>query len=147
MIMVMVISVATAFADEPAKKLTDKKQWMKEMRELRTNYVAKKLKLTAEQTEKFVVAYNSMQADLDKLHRESRQLCKSVQEKGDAATNLELEKGAEAMYEMHAKEGAIEMRYFTKFKSILTPRQLFNLKKVEHNFSRELLKKKKEGKK
>ncbi len=144
--MVLVFAIA-AQAGEPNKKHSDRQQWMKEMRQLRTNYVVKQLKLTSEQSEKFVAAYNAMQIDLDKLQSESRRLCKSVQEKGESATGLELEKGAEAMFELRSKEGAIEMRYFTKFKSILTPRQLFNLKKVEHNFNRELLKRKKEGKK
>lgn len=146
LLMVLVFAMA-AQAGEPTKKHSDKQQWIKEMRQLRTNYVVKHLKLGSEQSEKFAAAYNAMQVDLDKLHKESRQLCKTVQDKGESATNLELEKGAEAMYEMRSKEGAIEMRYFTKFKSILTPRQLFNLKKIEHNFNRELLKRKKEGKK
>lgn len=144
---VISMAVAGVFAKGPEGDKSDRTQWAKEMRQLRTNYVVKKLGLEGDSRDKFIAAYSSMQVDLDKLHRESRQLYKAVEKKGDAASNAELEKAANAMYEMHSKEGAIEMRYYSKFKSILSPRQLFKLKDAEHKFSRELMKQRKGTKK
>lgn len=144
---IIFMAVAGAYAKAPEGDKPDRSQWAKEMRQLRTNYVVKKLGIEGDSREKFVVAYGAMQNDLDKLHRECRQLYKAVEKKGDAASNAEFEKAANAMYEMHSKEGAIEMRYYAKFKSILTPKQLFKLKDAEHKFSRELMKQRKGAKK
>lgn len=115
-------------------------QWMEEMRTLRVNYVAKELDLTKQQAERFTPLYQQMSRELEKVMTDTRRMCESVRKKGNAATDLELEKAAEAAYEQKGKESAIEMRYFSRYKSILTPRQLFKLRKAEHKFNRELMK-------
>lgn len=74
-----------------------------------------------------------------KLAKETRMLEKEVQKKGDSATDLELEKAAEARAELKAKQGVLEKEYFAKFKKILTPKQLFNLGDAEKAFTRKLM--------
>ena len=44
------------------------------------------------------------------------------------------------MFETKSKEGAIEKQYFAKLKSVLTPKQLFQLKRAERKFTDKLMK-------
>ncbi len=118
----------------------DKKQWLEEMRQLRVNFIAKNLQLTKEQRDKFVPAYESMSRELEKVMGETHQLYRTVKKKGAAASEIEKEKAAEAMYECKGKENQIEMKYFIKFKTILTSDQLLNLKATEHRFNKRLMK-------
>lgn len=115
-------------------------QWFEEMRQLRVNYVASELNLTPEQRQQFVTNYEAMSRDIDKTMRETRKLAEGVVKKGSATTDLEKEKAAEALFEGKSKEGAIEMRYYAKFKTFLTPDQLLKMKKAEHKFFKTLMK-------
>lgn len=133
------VSAMVAQNDHNAQR----KQWFDEMRQLRTNYIAKDLDLSKEQREKFVPIYDAMSREVEKVMRETRSLYNNVKKKGEAATDVEKEKAAEAMYECRGKENAIEMKYFSKFKSILTPDQLFKLKSSENKFNRQLMKQRK----
>lgn len=133
---VLTISAADAQGQKRDGRMT---QWLEEMRQLRTGFIVKELELTNEQKEKFVPLYEAMCRDVEKLMHDTRSLERTVRRKGAAASNLELEKASEALYESKGKENVIEMRYFNKFKSILTPQQLFNLKHAEHKFNKQLM--------
>ena len=54
-------------------------------------------------------------------------------------SDLEYEKAAEAMIEVKGKEASVEEQYFAKFKTVLSPKQLFKLKQAERKFTRELM--------
>lgn len=114
-------------------------QWNKEMTQAKVDFIAGQLGLTADKKAKFVETYNAMQSELGKLRNETNSLRKSIEAK-KSASDLEYEKAAEAMFEFKQKEGAIERKYFDKFKSILTPRQLFQLRPAEMKFMKELMK-------
>lgn len=143
----VIILLAAFFPAAAQHRESPRTQWFSEMRQLRTNYVVKELKLTDEQRERFVPVYDEMSREVMKVMTDTRKMYKSIKEKGSAATELEKEKAAEALYECKGKENAIEMRYFSKFKTILTPDQLLQLKKAEQRFSRQLMKHKGKGKK
>ncbi len=115
-------------------------KWMDNMRQLKMEYVAKELKLTQEQKEKFASIYDAMNKESAKLVRETRALEKSVREKGDNATDLEYEKATDAIFELKGKECDIEKKYRAQLKTVLTKKQLFELKHAEHKFARELMK-------
>lgn len=119
------------------------RQWLEEMRQLRTNFMVNELELTPEQKEKFVPLYQNMTIELEKVTNDTRSMVFTVAKKGAAATDVELEKASEAAFECKGKESAIEMKYFKKFKSILTPRQLFKFKNAEQDFYRQLIDKRK----
>lgn len=139
-IALIICSLSSMQAQHGPKDAARHAQWMEEMRTLRVNYVVKKLDLTKQQAERFTPLYQQMSRELEKVMTDTRRLCESVRKKGTAATDIELEKAAEAAYEQKGKENAIEMRYFARYKTILTPRQLFELRKTEHKFNRELMK-------
>lgn len=110
------------------------------MRQVKVEFVAKELKLTPQQKEKFAPVYDALNKEIGKLMRETRALETSVRDKGSAATDLEYDKATEAMFEVKGKEAAIEKKYYPQLKAILTKQQLFNLPRAERKFGRELMK-------
>ncbi len=109
------------------------------MSRYKAQFIASELKLAEEQKQKFVAAYEKMENESAKTAREARKMEKEVREKGDNATDLELEKAAEALTELKLKQARTEQVYFQQFKSILTPRQLFNLSSAERKFTRKIM--------
>lgn len=130
--------IASAQSAEPSAQ--ERKQWFKEMRQVKNEYIAKQLQLTNEQKQKFIPLYDAMDAETARIGQETRQLEKTICDKGKNASDIEYEKAAEALYELKGKESEIEMKYFQKFKTVLTKKQLFELKRAERRFSRELMK-------
>ncbi|MDE5960696.1 MAG: hypothetical protein K2H08_03130, partial [Duncaniella sp.] len=84
--------------------------------------------------------YTTMDEEIRKAQGEAEKLYRQTLKKDAKATDLEYEKAAEAVYELKGRENEIEMKYFKDFKQILTPRQLFQLKDAERDFTRELMK-------
>lgn len=113
---------------------------------MKNEYIARKLELSDEQKTKFLPLYNRMDEEMRQVAEQAMKMERSVRKKGPQATDLEYEKAAEAQFELKGKENRIEMKYFNDFKTMLTPRQLFKLKKAERDFSRELMKKHNERK-
>ncbi len=118
----------------------EREVWMKEMQQYKNDFIAKKLNLTDEQKAKFVPLYNSMDEEIRKAQQEAEQLYRQTKKKGEKASDLEYEKAAEAVYELKGRENAIEMKYFSDFKEILSPKQIFQLKDAERDFTRQLMK-------
>lgn len=118
----------------------EREVWMKEMQQYKNDFIAKKLTLTDEQKAKFMPLYNSMDEEIRKAQDETEKLYRHTVKRDGKATDLEYEKAAEAMYELKGRENDIEMKYFKDFKQILSPKQLFQLKDAERDFTRELMK-------
>ena len=132
-------AVASDVCDADGKgKAQDRRQWMREMRQAKTEFVIKQLGLTEEQAAKFTPLYNQMSEELDRARHEVNRLRHSVTRKKDA-TDLEYTKAAEAQWELKGKESLIEMRYLPKFKEILTPQQLFKMPSTEMQWMRKLM--------
>lgn len=117
----------------------ERRVWNKEMQSVKTDYIARKLELTDQQCEQFVPLYTQMDAEIRKLNDDTRSMQEELKKKGKSCTDIEYEKAAEALYELKGRENEIELNYFEKFKKILTPRQLFELKDAEQDFTKELM--------
>lgn len=117
----------------------ERQQWMNEMRQYKHTYFAKELDLTREQQNKFFPLYEEMEAQIRQIDEDTRVMERRVAEAGDDAANIEYEKATEAMYDAKVKGASLEKDYMVKFKEILSPRQLFQLKAVERRFSREMM--------
>lgn len=126
-------------AQKPTER--ERRTWMKEMQQYKNDYIARKLELNDEQKAKFLPMYNSMESEVRKICDQTMRMEREVRKKGENATDLELEKAAEAQYELKSKEAQIELKYFKEFKTVLNSKQLLKLKKAERDFSRELMKK------
>lgn len=118
-----------------------RKAWNVEMQSVKTDYLAKKLDLTDVQREKFVRIYTSMENEISQANGEARKTIEEVRTKGKAATDADYRNAARVAFDLKAKEGAIEKKYFAQFSQILTPAQLFALKDAEVQFTKELMKK------
>ncbi len=116
----------------------EREQWMNELWQYKRTYFTKELDLTREQQNKFFPLYEEMEAQTRQVNEDARLMERRVAEAPDAS-GVECEKAAEAMYEAKVKEAVIEKDYMEKFKEILSPRQLFRLKAVERQFSREIM--------
>lgn len=138
-IALIILTVFAALADKPSQ--ADRKAWEKEMQQYKAEYMTKALDLTAEQKAKLIPLLNRMDEETKKLMDQTNAMKKSVEKKGESATDLELEKAAEAQFECKAKEAQIEQKYYKEYKKILTPRQLLKFKDAERGFMRELMKK------
>lgn len=117
----------------------DRATWMKEMQQYKTDFIVRSLKLTEGQKAKFTPIYNRMDDEVRSVNEQTMKLEREVRKKGDAATDLEREKAAEAQFELKQKEGNIEMKYFKEFRTVLSPEQLLKLKHAEREFSRKLM--------
>lgn len=137
LIMAMVLAIP-GYAQE--KQNIDRKEWFKELRQYKHSFLAKELELTKEQEAKFFPIYDEMDDALWKVNRETRGLERKIAKANGKVSDLEYEKAAEAMFETKSKEGAIEKQYFAKLKSVLTPKQLFQLKRAERKFTDKLMK-------
>lgn len=135
--LVLLFSSLSLFAQNDAKR----QEWMKEMQQVKNEYIAKSLALTEEQKAKFFPLYERMDKEVRKVSEDARKMARDVQAKGDKATDLEYEKAAEALYEVKGRESQVEMKYFAEFKKILTPKQLYKLKDAERDFTKQLMKK------
>ncbi|MDE6556452.1 MAG: hypothetical protein K2K55_05755 [Duncaniella sp.] len=148
-VIVLLLSLISSFAafaqGQPSKQ--DRESWLKEMQQYKVDFIAKKLSLSDEEKTKFAAIYNKMDKELRAVQDETMKMERQVRKKGDKATNLELEKAAEAQFELKGKEHAIEMKYYPKFKSVLSPTQLFKLKEAERKFMRHVMKEHQKNKK
>jgi len=134
---VAAMSYTTASADPQSEK--GRKEWFREFRQYKHEFMIKELNLSKEQQEQFFPLYDEMDKSIHQLNRQTRALEKKIDTSKEPVNDLEYEKAAEALYELKGKEAETEMSYFAKFKTILTPKQMYELKKAERKFTQELM--------
>lgn len=138
-ILTALVLISVGSSKALAQGRPDRSQWMSEMRQYKCNYLAKELGLSKEQEQKFFPLYEEMEALTTQMEEETRAMERRLSESSDV-TDLEYEKATEALFDLKTKQGEVEKSYMDKYKSVLTPRQLFMLKGVERQFSRDLMK-------
>lgn len=131
-------SLALSAQDKDQVKRGDRERFMTEMRNFKHDFLAKELDLSKDEQREFFPIYDRMEDEIGKLNDETRQLERKI-EKDKNASDLELETATKAIVDQKGKEALIEGEYYEKFKSILSPRQLFNLKNAERKFNQELM--------
>ena len=136
--LILILSLFAPLCQMEAKGGKNRKEWFEKMREYKHQFLVKELGLTDEQQTKFFPLYDKMEDEIFKVTHETRQLDKKVS--SGKATDLEYENAARAIIELKNKECDIELKYFTQFKSVLSSKQLFLLKKAERKFANELMK-------
>lgn len=140
-IALIILLMAPVLAAQSNKEANEKgrQRWFKEMRQYKHDFLVKELDMTQEQQEKFFPLYDQMEREKHDIDKQTRQLERDINAKGDQATELEYEKAAEAAYELDGKKNSVEMRYFKEYKSILSKKQLFKLKCAERKFTRNIM--------
>lgn len=132
-LLLVLLPASVMFADDKRQR-PERKQWLKEMRQFKHEFMIKELDLTPEQQSEFFAVYDRMNEEIFSLEQQTRQIEREVRKKGDEATDLEYEKAAEACCELAGKRNAILMRYFSDYKEILTKKQLFLMDGAERKF-------------
>ena len=129
-----------AFAHEPEGKRPDRKEWFKQLRCYKHDFLTKELSLTKEQQEKFFPLYDEMENQIHKAQHEAMMMEHNINKSTTSVSDLEYEKATEAMVEVKSKEASIEGQYLPKFREVLSAKQLFKLKQAERKFTQELMK-------
>lgn len=139
LIVILIIATFVPFMNVEAKKngKADKKEWFALMRQHKHDFIEDELDLTDEQEDKFFPMYDAMEDELFKLHRETRKLEKQVADKN--ATDVEYDAASKAIIDLKKKEADIELKYFDKFKTVLSSKQIFELKRAEKKFTRKIM--------
>lgn len=116
----------------------NRKLWLSEMRNFKSEFLIKELSLTKEQQAEFLPVYEEMDDKLSQISSETRELEEKVIT-SDEASDTEIEAASRILFEQKSREGQIELEYYTKFKEVLTPRQLLRLKNAERKFTQQLV--------
>lgn len=137
LLLALVIAV-TAIAASAQFSPAERQRWLGEMRNLKHDFIAKELSLTKDQEREFFPLYDKMEDEIAALNTQTREDEARVAADRDA-TDLEMENTARTVFEQKRAEGQIEMTYFEKYKTILTPKQLLQLKNAERKFTQQLV--------
>lgn len=113
-------------------------RWLNDVREYKQDFLTREVELTQDQQTQFFPLYNAMENEIFQLNKDSRELERKVSAQNDVS-DLEYETTAKAMLDVKNKEAQIESSYFDKYSKILSPKQLFLLKRAETRFSRNML--------
>lgn len=132
-LLTVLFSAMSVHADENRAK------WFKELKQYKHEFLIKELGLTKEQQEKFFPIYSEMSRKLIKLNDNTRSFERKIDKSKTPVSDVEYEKGAEALFELKGKEAKIEAEYYPQFKKILTPKQLYLLPKAERKFTNQLM--------
>lgn len=125
-------------ADRKPMSDQERTEWLNELRSHKHDYLTRELELTQQQQEHFFPVYDEMDDKLNQIASETRDLEEKVS--ADAsASDTEIEAAARALFEQKSREGKVDEEYFSKFKEILTPKQLLRLKNAERKFTQQLL--------
>jgi len=136
----VLISMASlsVFAQAHGPKDIDRDRFLSEIRNYKHEVLVKSLELTKEQQREFFPIYDELDNRLQEINTETRELEKRVAV-DQTATDTEIEAAASMVYSQKQREGNLEMEYYEKFKSILTPRQLMGLRGAEKIFTQKLV--------
>lgn len=119
----------------------DRKQFRDDIREYKHNYFRQKLDLSREQAASFFDLYDKMDDAVTALNDEARTVETKIYDAPDGTiTDIEYEIATRTLLEVKEKEAAIEKEYYAQFAEILNKKQLFELRKVERDFTMQLLK-------
>lgn len=124
--------------DAIGQERPDRGQWLDQIRQYKRTYFTKELNLTKEQQQKFFPLYEEMSEQTTRIEEETRIMERRISESEDAS-DLEYEKGAEALFDMKLKQAEVEKSYMEKFRAILSAKQLFELKGAERSFARDMM--------
>lgn len=116
----------------------DRDRVIAELKPYKHKFFTKELSLSKEQASEFLPLYDSMDAAVQAISEETRELERQIIAKTEAS-DTEKEAVARAIFEEKVKEGNIELEYFEKFRAILSPEQLLRLKSVERQFNQRLI--------
>lgn len=145
-LMMMLLAPISAVAQPKGKNggKGNRKEWMQKMKEFKHSYLIKELDLSEQQAADFFKAYDAREKERFDAEGKVRKLERAINEKGDKATDAELDACINAQYQFHKDMQDIEQKYEKTFRKLLTKRQLCKLPHAEREFQRILMDKRKD---
>lgn len=117
----------------------NKLEWMAKMRKVKHDFLSKELQLTDAQKKEFFEIYDRNESARRRIEHDMRQREKAVEQKGDAATDAELDSIIANQFSIEERLGAVDRSFLPQFRKVLTRRQLARLKHAERKFNRKLM--------
>lgn len=114
-------------------------KWIQEYRQYKQAFLTSEMDLTKEQQEEFFPLYEEMEDKVLQLNRTAKETEAEMTARTDEPTDEEYLNVAKELAETKGREAELETEYFDKFSKILSPKQLFELKRAEDRFSRTML--------
>lgn len=137
-LLIMLVCGTQMAMGHPRQK-PDREEWMEQMRQYKRSYFTKELELSRDQQNRFFPLYAEMEEQTQKLGDEARTMERRLSEAKDV-TEMEYQNATDAIYDAQVRQAQIEREYLDKFREVLTPKQLFQLKWIERKFAREIIK-------
>lgn len=131
----LILSMSAAILTSMAQRTVENRErWDREMKQYKHEFMTKALDLSGEQQTRFLALYDAMENEKRAVFNDYKRQRAEIDKRGNAVTDAEYEKAAENSFQLKLREGAIEMKYFKEFKTVLNKRQLYKLKGVEKDF-------------
>ncbi len=136
--LLVVGTAASANADK--KKDSDKpskSEMLKEIQEFKIKFLIQEAEIEKDKQAEFIKLYTEMENARGDIFKSVAKQRKAL--KKGTHTDEEYLKVSENIADMKSREGAIEKSYYLQFKRLLTPKQLYNLKRAELKFAKKLM--------
>ncbi len=136
---IIAATMATAIsAQNPGRN--QRQKWFEEMKELKHEFLAKQLKLSDQQREKFFDIYDRMDEELERLNAENRELERKIKTTPAAkVTDVDYDQAIQSQLDLKGRECEIEKRYYAELRNVLSKKQLFELKAAEQEFRMQVM--------
>lgn len=144
LILTIILSLFSVSASAQKHSKTDRKKWEAEMHDFKHDYLAKELNITDAQKTQFFALYDAMDRDRRNLSSRIREKREAVDRKANP-TDAELIETARMDYQVSGEIVQCELKYFSEFQKVLTPKQLYKLRKAEGKIMRSLRKQASKG--
>jgi hypothetical protein len=125
-----------AFAQE---NKAHQNKWMEEVRNFKHSFLIKETQMSDGQSKLFIPLYTEMEDKVYQANRNARQLEADLSREKDEVSDEQYTAVAKALSDVTVIEGEIEKEYFKIFEKILSPKQMFLLKRAENRFAVEML--------
>ena len=136
---VSVFGLQTSLAQSARDSRPDKKEWLAKMRKVKHEFITKELQLTDAQKSDFFEIYDRSESAKRKIESDVRKREKAIMQKGDAATDADLDSLIADQFSLEERLSAIDRSSLPQLRKVLTRRQLARLKHAERKFNRKLM--------
>jgi len=143
-LILLICGVAPGYAQKQHKRGGGK--WHQEFMEFKLKFMAQEIGLQENQKKRFNELYIRMENEKGNAFHAAHQAVKVVKNNAKA-TDAQYNAASMAMVDLKLKEAQIEKNYYTKFKTFLTAKQMYLMKKAERKFTRTIMKMDKHHKK
>lgn len=134
---VVVVMAILAVGLSASAQGRSKEDMRKELEEYKMKFIAQEIDLKEDQQKKFFELYSQMNDERDKVMIPAMRLERKVK-RDQNATESDFAAAGRAMTEAREKMAQIEKRYDEKFATVLTSKQLFELKAAEEKFRQKM---------